>query len=129
MPWICRKCNETDPSANDAIPPPKCSKGHGTMSVYTVPAAAAAPVTPAGVDLEAIIDNTDVARTRVRVAASLGITDKTHSNSRKPHGANFSSSQTLRSLINDLTSKVQGAREIERVGGICQRTYGFDPWK
>ena len=55
------------------------------------------------------------------VARVLGIQDKGHAH----HGSNFSGTQTLRQIILNLYSNVQGAQELDRVRGLIKTKYGF----
>jgi len=59
---------------------------------------------------------------RTEIAGVMGIVDKGH----KQHGSNFSSSQTLKNIIDNLFAMVsENQRKV--IGGKLKRKYGYDP--
>lgn len=60
---------------------------------------------------------------RSEATTFLGIRDAGHSF----HGSNFSGSQTLRQIIDNVFQKVQGEAERERVAANSRKYYGYDP--
>lgn len=56
------------------------------------------------------------------VARVLGIDDKTHSH----HGSNFSGTQTLRQIILNVFSTVQGDQQQNTIRVLIRQKYGFD---
>ncbi len=74
-------------------------------------------------DYSVTMDKDEYATIRTEVAKFLGINDKGHSF----HEGNSTASQSLRQIILNLCSKVQGPQEIERVKTACKTYYKFDP--
>jgi hypothetical protein len=68
-------------------------------------------------------DSTQYADVREEVRLYMGIRDTGHS----AHGSNFSGTQTLRQIIDNLFAKVQGMTEITRVSSNTQKYYRYNP--
>jgi hypothetical protein len=58
---------------------------------------------------------------RAQLCQQWGIDNKSH----KPHGSNFSGSQTLVQLINNIVEPLVGAQR-ERVSGLIITEFGYD---
>jgi hypothetical protein len=68
-------------------------------------------------------DSTQYADVRAEVRLYMGIRDTSHS----AHGSNFSGTQTLRQIIDNLFEKVNGMSEITRVSSNTVKYYRYNP--
>ncbi len=77
---------------------------------------------PLSNSLRATYTIAEAEKIRAQLASKWHITDKGH----KHHGSNFSGNQTLLQIIKNLTEKVEGKAEIERVRMCVMEDYDYD---
>ncbi|TXL74077.1 hypothetical protein FHP25_17870 [Vineibacter terrae] len=89
------------------------------MTATFQPLVVTAPTGPQYTNLATVYTNKEAPDVRADVVRVLRVQDKTHST----HGANFSSNQTLRQIIDNVIAKVQGQAEVQRVQGLLRQHY------
>ncbi len=79
------------------------------------------PVPSLSSELAASISSGNAAKLRGQLCQKWGITNKSHVS----HGSNFSSNQTVASLLNDITAPLRGSLRTE-VRDLIISDYGYD---
>ena len=77
---------------------------------------------PLSAQLQTPLNITQATERRELLCSRWGIINKSH----KQHGSNFSGSQTLAQLINNIVEPLQQGTERERVRGLVLRDFDYD---
>jgi hypothetical protein len=80
-----------------------------------------APIAPLSAELQVSLSIKEATPRRAQLCQQWGIDNKSH----KPHGSNFSGSQTLVQLINNIVEPLVGA-ERERVRALIITEFSYD---